>query len=286
MKSKKSKSSKEEIKKEISDLKDKAKKIKEKGRDLTEHGQSLDDLADATDEYIDIVENIPPIDSVVADFRLLNQQFGRILAQADQIDFNLVNSTYGTASISVIDSLHPNYVLPLNNPAQHEVIVSKYNEIEKVTQKNATEAEVIELLKEFGFDKSVISRKSALEQFNIALSAFKKPVTDDNPISTSLIPMRECIRTMIDSLLKCRPEQVKTKKEGEKIISIGQQLKRDTIPEGTIFSLSNKWKNILGKELSSAKEVNISRDEWRFRITQSMLFIKSLLTALDPQKFK
>ena len=52
-------SSKEPVKKEISDLKDKAKKIKEQGRNLTEFGQSLEDLADATWGYIESVDNTP-----------------------------------------------------------------------------------------------------------------------------------------------------------------------------------------------------------------------------------
>ena len=279
-------SSKEPVKKEISDLKDKAKKIKEQGRNLTEFGQSLEDLADATWGYIESVDNTPSFAKVIGDFKLLNEQTGIVLAQSSMMDYGSVYSTTATASLSVINDLHPNLILPLNEASKHETIITKYHEIEEVTERNANEAEIIELFKEFGFDKAPSGRKSILEHFNIAQSAFKNPVTDENPVSTSLIPMRECIRAMIDTLLKYRPQQEKTRKEEDKITSIGQQLKKDTIPEDLIISLADKWRIILGEDLSSAKEININRLEWKHRLTKSMLFIKSLLTALDVQKFK
>lgn len=280
----KPKSSKKLIKNEITDLKNKTKQIKEKGRKLTEFGQSIDDFVDATFEYIDTLENFPSIDSVITDFKLLNNEIGKILVQANNINFYPVYSTSGTASISIIDSLSPTFVLPLNDPSKHEVIISKYKDVENVTKRNVNEKDIMNLLIEFGFDKSLKGRKSALEHFKIALYAFKNPISDDNPVSTSLIPMRECIKTIIDILLKCRPVQVKTRNEYNKIISIGEQLKKETISKELIVSIANKWTIILDRDLSSAKEAKISRDEWNHRITQSMLFLKSFLSALDSQK--
>jgi len=214
----------------------------------------------------------------------LNNEIVKILVQSNNINFYPVYSTSGTASISFMDSLNPTFVLPLNDPSKHEVIISKYHEVENITQRDVNEKDIINLLIEFGFDKSLKERKSALEHFKIAISAFKKPISDDNPVSTSLIPMRECIKTIIDGLLKCRPVQVKTRNEYNKIISIGEQLKKDTIPKELIASIANKWTIILDRYLSTAKEAKISRDEWNHRIIQSMLFLKSFLSALDSKK--
>ncbi len=280
------KSKKEQTQEEISSVKENAKKIKDKGRDLIEYGQSLEDLADATGEYIISVDNMPPLDGIYDNFKLLNEQTSFVIAKSTEMDFGPVYSTTATASLSISTDLHPNCVLPLNDSSKHKLIISKYSEIEKVTQRNASEEEIVELFKEFDLEKAPKGRKSVLEHFIISQSAFKKPITDDNPISTSLIPMRECIRTLIDTLLKYRPKQEKTRNEESKIISIGMQLKKDSVPESLILSLANKWVEILGRDLSSAKEINISREEWQHRLTNSTLFIKSLLTALEVKKRK
>ena len=111
----KPKSTKEKIQKEISELKDNAKKVKDKGRDLIEYGQSLEDLADATGEYIISVNEMPSLDGVFDNFKLLNEQTSIVIAQSSQMDFGPVYSTTASASLTISNDLHPIFVLPLND---------------------------------------------------------------------------------------------------------------------------------------------------------------------------
>jgi hypothetical protein len=276
-------SSKDILKEEINNLKGNAKKIKEKGREAVEYGQSIDDIADATLGILNVTKKTPSLGPVLEDFRILNEQTRKLITQFWQIDFNPVDSSTGTTNLSISSSFHPNLVLPLNDKSSHKKIIDKYHRIEELTQKNANEAEIMNLMKDFGLDKSIKGDKSALEQFQIAQEAFKKPVKEENPASTSLVPMRECLRTTIDHLLRRRPKQEVTKREEEKIISIGMQLKGASISQNIICSLADKWKTIL-RDLSSSKEESISREEWQYRLNQATIFLKSFLTALDPQK--
>jgi len=277
------KDSREVLKLELDNAEEKGKRIAEKGRELTEYGQYLSDLASVTRDFIYVTPNLTGIDSVIKDWKLLNNQADITIQEFGKIDFKSFNTSSGVASISVSGYFDPKFILPINEASIHPLIIEKYNKIEEIISKNSKETEVISLLKEFELDQAAKGRKSALEQFQIAQEAFKKPI---NPASTSLIPMRESIRTTIDFLLKRRSKQEKTGNERAKIISIGKQLKRDTVPEEPIESLSDKWVELLDKYLSSAKEESISRDEWRNRLAQATIFLSSLLNALDVKKCK
>lgn len=103
---------------------------------------------------------------------------------------------------------------------------------------------------------------------------------------TSLIPMRESIRSAINVLLRRRPKQEKARNEWAKIVSIGKQLKRDGLPKSIVNSWAAQWTNALKTYLSPAKEEDISREEWRRRLARSTLFLNGFLGGLDPSKLK
>ena len=125
-----------------------------------------------------------------------------------------------------------------------------------------------------------------MELFITAHETFAKPVLNSNPISTSLLPMRESIRLTIDFLLKHRREQEKTKNEGEKISSIGHQLAHDSISDEQISTWATIWYSELDNSLSPSKEEDISRTEWQKRLVKSTHFLKSLLSGIDPTKLR
>ena len=122
--------------------------------------------------------------------------------------------------------------------------------------------------------------------FITAHQAFKAPVTSDNPIITSLIPIREAIEHSIERLLKKRLYQEEAKSWASKIRSIGKQLRYDSIPLETVESWAQQWTEMLDKQLSPAKDQDISRDEWRFRLQSATLFLKAVLSGIDPKKAK
>ena len=154
------------------------------------------------------------------------------------------------------------------------------------TTRSSREEEVIALMKSLGLDSAQKGKKSPLEQFQTAHESFSKPVIESNPIITSLIPMRESIRLTIDYLLRRRPKQEITKREWDKIISIGSQLSYSTISQQQIQSWAGIWLGELKYSLSPAKEEDISRDEWTKRITKSTLFLKSFLSGIDLTKLR
>jgi hypothetical protein len=156
----------------------------------------------------------------------------------------------------------------------------------QVSERAANAEEVIHLMLSLGLDVAPPGRKSPLEQFKTAHSAFTAPVADSNPIVTSLIPMREAIRASIDMLLKRRPKQEKTRNEWTKIVSIGKQLKRTGLHDSIVNSWAFQWTTALKTYLSPAKEEDISRDDWRNHLVRSTLFLKGFLGGIDPLKLK
>jgi hypothetical protein len=155
--------------------------------------------------------------------------------------------------------------------------------LQDVVHRAADEEEVISLMKELGFNRAPKGRKSPVSLFSTAHKAFQAPVSSDNPVSTSLIPMREAIRLIIDQLLKKRPKQEEAKNERAKILSIGTHLRRNSIPQEMAESWAQQWNELLDY-LSPAKEQDMSREEWRFKLKQASLFLKGFLGGLDPKK--
>ena len=118
------------------------------------------------------------------------------------------------------------------------------------------------------------------------LDAFKAPVDEYNPISTSLIPNREAIESSISRLLGQRRMQEETKNWYAKIFSIGRQLRRDGISTEIIEGLAHQWEFLLDKRLSPAKNQDITRGEWETRIEEVKVWFRSFLEALDSKKFR
>lgn len=147
---------------------------------------------------------------------------------------------------------------------------------------------VMELLAQFGFnDPQYPGEKSPLEQFTIAHEAFNRPVTPSDPASTSLIPLRECIHSVLDGLMQARPNPELTgSNQRKKMISIGKQLKRDSLPDEVVPEWADEWHDLNRGDLSGAKRKDIPRQEWQRRLIRGTLFLHSLLKGLDSTKLK
>ena len=97
--------------------------------------------------------------------------------------------------------------------------------------------------------------------------------------------MRECIDAVIASLLRMRSTQEEAKSERQKIISIGSQLKKDTLPIAVIDGLAEEWHSI-NRDFSGFKQKDIERAYWLVRLNRGTLFLYSLLNGLDLTKLK
>lgn len=265
---------------------EKGRKVAEIGRNLTEAGQSMADVANAAREVVHVVKIPPNVEFLVSDWSLTNQQADEVIGQLGKIDVSTFTSASGTAVSTSSDSFAEASLFSIVPEIEHPRLITALESFHQVSERAADGEEVEKLMKSLALDQSPPGRKNALEQFKIAHAAFKAPVSEGNPIATSLIPMRESVRTSIATLLRRRPKQEKTKNEWNKIASIGRQLKRDGLPDTIVDSWAYQWTYALKTYLSTAKEDDISRDEWRRRLVRSTLFLKGFLGGIDPAKLK
>ncbi len=146
--------------------------------------------------------------------------------------------------------------------------------------------EVQSLLLDFGLDiPQYPGDRSPLEQFNTAHEAYLMPIDNTDPAITSLIPLRECIHSVLDGLLLRRPNPMKVKKNQKaKVVSIGMQLKHDSLPDDIINEWADEWHDLNTGDLSRAKRKVIDREDWLYRLNRGTAFLHSLLKGIDPHK--
>jgi hypothetical protein len=271
---------------ELAKLLDEAEKmgehIAEEGRKLTQEGQQVVDLARATRPLIKYAEPVN-IESLITDWGVVNQQAGLTVRHIKVASSASLMSTAGTAAYTTVTIFEPQQILPSVSPQERPAVEADLKKLQDVTRRAADEDEVLSLMNELGLDLAHKGQRSPAFHFSTAHKAFKAPVSSDNPVSTSLIPMREAIRLTIDHLLKRRPIQEETKTPRAKILSIGVHLKRDMIPQDAVESWAQQWGDLLDY-LSTAKEQDMSREVWHLRLQQATLFLKGFLGGLDPEK--
>jgi hypothetical protein len=179
----------------------------------------------------------------------------------------------------------PEY-LQLVPAASHQELLSAITDLGRVLDRSADEGEVLQLMSGLGLDIPRPGHKSAAELFSEAHAAYTTPVTDADPIASSLIPMREAIRLAIVALLDMRPSTEKTRSEWDKIIPIGSQLKVESIPKERVKTWAVQWGTLLNYDLSPSKSHRLTREELRTRIVRSTLYLKGFLPGLDPSKLR
>lgn len=242
--------------------------------------QEIIDEANATNPVIPFIqpqetEGLINIWSSVSDqVSQINRNVGNIYPSTD--------SASGTATVSstIISRVYTNNRFYVDDP-DFQSAWSPYMEfVSRPSQKD----DAIRLLKEFDLDKPhQPNEKSPLELFETAHDAFTKPLTQNNPVSTSLIPLRGCIDNTIQSLLLMRPYQEETGGWKKKILSIGKQLKKDSLPDNVLDELAEECHSLIN-DLSGAKTGDISREDWLIWLNRGTSFLNSLLKGLDSSK--
>jgi len=275
-----------ELDRVLAEGEDKGKKVAAIGRNLTEAGQSMADMANATRQVVHVVKAPPNIESLIGDWQLTNEHADMVLGQLGNVDVRAFISVSGTSASTSSDAFDDRRLFSVVPEEEHPRLATVLKDFREVSARAVDEEQVVSLMNSLQLDEAPPGRKSPLEQFKTAHAAFKAPVATSNPIITSLIPMRESIRAVIDNLLRRRPKQEKTKNQWAKIVSIGKQLKRDSLPDAIVNSWASQWTYALQTSLSPSKEQDISRDEWRRRLTSSTLFLNGFLSGIDPLKFK
>lgn len=263
--------------------KSRALEAKRKMRRLDKKLQNIIDEADVT---MPLVANLKP-----NYFENLDGIWTSISDQVTVLDEDLrvlnlnVNSTAGSTSTNTV-TISGAYINDGFQNLEEPIFKDYWRRFEQFASRPALKDEVVQLFRDFGFDvPQAPGEKSPLEQFEIAHTSFLNPVTEDNPVSTSLLPLRECIDTVVASLIRMRPHQEPAQGHRNKIISIGIQLKKTSFPQTIVEELADQWHS-LHDDLSGSKKKNITRDDWLARLNRGTSFLHGLLNGLDPHKLR
>jgi len=265
---------------------DKGERLAQIGREQTSEGQTMTDIANAICKVLRFTSHLPDIENSIAQWEASNQQADLVIGRAEKILLSpMISGSISAAITSANIIWEPKVYLGVSEE-NRPLLSNAITNLSGLISRPVYQQEVAKLMQSLGLDKPQPREKSPLEQFTTAHEAFVKPATNSNPINTSLVPMRESIRSTIVFLIKHRPKQVKTKNEWEKILSIGNQLAFDSISPEQISTWASIWDSLDNELLSPSKTADFSREEWQSRLVKSTLFLKSFLFGIDPAKLR
>jgi hypothetical protein len=214
----------EELKRILDEVEENGEEIAETGRQIVGKGQYMVDIARAAKRAIPYLTP-NSLENVISDWKPFAQQSEHLLFGLQNTKNDLIpstDSTAGTATISITGSFSNfNPYIPTGSFTPTPDAKSVIDNLYAVAGRLTDVAQTRELLRTFGLDQARRLKQSPLQLFNTAHEAFERPVSNEDPVITSLIPMRECIRLAIDDLLKRSPGQEKTGNDYLKLKSIG-----------------------------------------------------------------
>ena len=257
--------------------------IIEENKKTNQSGQQILDIANFVK---DIIPVIPPneINAYIQDWEIAKNQSVLVSSSINYSTSGSSMSTAGTivfATNNIVEKIKPFLATDFFYKPEISDSISAINLLADL---ETSANKVITLFNIFELNKAPKGKKSPENLFITAIQAYKTPISTDNPIITSLIPLRESIEHSIEFLLSKRPEQEKASSWSAKIISIGSNFKIESITTDAIEKWAKNFEEILNPLLSPAKEQNISRKEWLYRLQQGTLFLLSFLSGLDSKK--
>lgn len=281
--------SKDKLEKLIQDSKARAVEITRLGGNIVQWGQEIVDLSEASAR---VLQYPPPAgfvwETTVAAWQHLNDQQKTVVGGLMHIVDSWVTASGSAAAYSMTHFANPSTIVSSAPLEKQDAARADAEHLGQVLDRLADKESALGLLRQFGLDKATPGKKSPVELFETAWAAFEKPVTATSPIITSLIPMRECIRGTIETLLRHRRKQEVAKNEHTKIMSIGMQLAHDGTQQAEIESWAVRWSREGGllAELSGSKDADFSREKWQSSLRRATLFLREILQSLDPAKFR
>lgn len=257
-----------------------------KGREIVQQGQYISDLEQCTRKFIQTI----PDDSFFAPEKWNEQcsEWINVNAQIETAQHGLgnlkplifvTNST--TSSSSTIISSAIISSLPSNVQDQawaayngFEQLLDQSNLIEKI----AVEIERLGLISPKGSETTL----SLVRQAN---QAFTTPSIKDVAPAAVLIPIREAVNRALADLLPRRPTQEETRGARKKVRSICTQCGSSDVKAEQIERLASEAHD-LNNLLSDAKQKMLSRGQVRETMNRALLFLQTLLQAVDEKKLR
>lgn len=232
-------------------------------------------------EIIPLTSSDLDLEQIEIPVKTLEHKYQSILSHKEIISLGATD-TSSTFTLSASASFaNPDYIEPVYQEKANPYIVKLHDIVTQSTKKDTA----LELMGKFGFSKAPGWRKSASSQFEEGWAAYEAPVTQNNPATTSLIPLRESINMIISELIRRAPAQRKAKNEKEKICFILEELSLRPIEEIEKEEFSKQWSSI-NDELSESKSLAYTRNKWHECLLIATNFIIGFLGCLDHNKLR
>ncbi len=284
--------SKDEVERLIRETNSNSRELFKRASSYARSAQYVADLSDASEKVVTSAEARKLDWAPLAEpWRRLNEQQNRLLTNMQVLPTEVFMSSGSTAAYAMTGFANPNYIINIVSDDKKDEACSAAEKLGQVIDQSINKDDILALMDQFGLSSGILGKKSPTEQFRTAWAAFEQPVRENNPIITSLIPMRECIEDSIEALMRRRPTQEAAKSWEAKITSIGNQLVRNGITSADTSLWARHWagppKELgLVSRLSGAKHDILSREEWRAMLREATLFLQEVLQGLDPAKLR
>lgn len=253
------------------------KEIASKGRELASEGQSLTDWAEA-------VKDASKEISDPAYLRNLVYRWGIAGDTAQKLNSNLMHvaghALSSTASLASAGTLWIG-----NVPAAGEITTAA-KRIRDLAGKPEVYTSVAAFLRELCIDQAHGNFLSALQHFETAHSEYRINAASPNQATTWLIPIRECILAVLDSLLKRTIPQKKVSGVDKKVMHVLTVAAKVGYQQGHVENVANECKRLLDEGLSPSKHKALSRSEGESLLLAATMWLRAFLSMVDPGKLK
>jgi len=140
-------------------------------------------------------------------------------------------------------------------------------------------------MRRLGLDSRGGSSRKPGELLNEAWGALERPVVGDGGPVSVLISLRECIDAVITELIRRRPRQVGAKGWHGKVVSVGGQCGRCSLPPDHFDRIGADAETLID-QLSAAKQTRIDREQLMECFNRGLLFLNALLDSIDEGRLR
>jgi hypothetical protein len=255
------------------------KEIAAKGREIASEGQNLSDWADATKDAAKSVNDPSLLGSLVQNWLMATDTARGLSSYLSIVPNQLLASTSSAASMGSL------MILGFGAPTE-SASAKAVQRIKDMATRPEVYNSVVALLKELGLDHAHGNFLSALQHFKTAHTEYMVNAASHRQGTTWLIPIRECILTVLDALIRQIVPQERVKGIDNKVLHILEHFSVSGSQEEHIRNLSAECKRILEEGLSSSKQKMLSRSESESILLEATMWLRSFLTLIDPGKLR
>lgn len=166
-------------------------------------------------------------------------------------------------------------------PAAKAAITTLFQTLERHPQAE----KAIASMRRLGLDRRGGDFRPALDLLNEAKGAIERPVVGSGGPVSVLISLRECIGAAIAELVRRRPKQEEVKRWSAKVVSVGGQCGRPSLPSDHFTRLGDDADRLMDR-LSGAKQTGMDRTQLMGFFNQGLLFLNALMDSIDESKLR